>query len=286
MTKQETLPKSRLGLFLRASLFNHSEKPNATWLVAGSVIVVRAAQVIRPGEEVLISYWPDIDADDAMRHGLLEGFGMSEGTLGEGVPELTLSEEQREGLAQLKRLPGLVATKLGACRGGDVAAAFDSVASFLQSELVAAEQLLPKTLRAFLEPRLFQAQITLQQAAILSARGDSDGGEKLRLLAMARWRGALNKWEGPWSKRVLLRLLFALKGALRPAPAEMLAAWSAGAEGEASQGPAEQDFSIELARQARLSPEAVKSELERAAEDVFGASILAQAILAKCGIAE
>ncbi|CAK0828529.1 unnamed protein product [Prorocentrum cordatum] len=38
------VPCTRLSLFLRASLINHSEAPNAAWLVAGGVIAVRATE--------------------------------------------------------------------------------------------------------------------------------------------------------------------------------------------------------------------------------------------------
>lgn len=111
-------------------------------------------------EEILVSYWPDIDADDAVRHGLLEGFGMSAATLGEGARELSFSEEEREALAKLKRLPSDVARQLSSPPAGDVAALFDMASTLLTKELAAAERTLPRSLRAFLEPRFFQAPTT------------------------------------------------------------------------------------------------------------------------------
>lgn len=272
------MPVPRKWLFLWASLINHSETPNASWLLAGSVILVRAARPIEPGEEITVSYWPDVDVADAAGQGLLERFSMTPSSLG-GAEELALSAEQQEALKALKAAPLAVATCLGAAgtaQGGDPAAVFDQAAAALTTSLSAAEAVLPKHLKAFLEPRFVQAQLTLQQSAILTARGDAANGEKLWRLAELRMRMALKQYAQPWGKRVLLRLLFALKGILRPAPAETLA--GAAAAGE--------DFSIRLARQACLSPDVFRSELEGAVEAVFGDANLLPAVLAKCGLGD
>jgi len=143
--------------------------------------------------------------------------------------------------------------------------AFDESAAALSATISKAEGVLPKSLRAFLEPRFFQAQLTLQQGAILTARGDADRGSQLQKLAVKQIRSALH----------------ILEGALRPSPAMMMAVGS----GEVGEGGAE-DFSINLAKQARISPEDVRSELERAVQEVFGDELLMPAVLSKCGIAE
>mmetsp|Transcript_55250 Transcript_55250/g.140068 ORF Transcript_55250/g.140068 Transcript_55250/m.140068 type:complete len:478 (-) Transcript_55250:50-1483(-) len=275
------MPSPRVFLFLRAALINHSETPNAVWLVAGSLILVRAIRPIVPGEEVLLSYWPDIDSSDALSRGMYEGFGMSCSSVG-GAPEFEFSAEQLAELAALKGAPAAVASRLAAVgAGSDVAVAFDEAAAALSATISKAEGVLPKSLRAFLEPRFFQAQLTLQQGAILTARGDADRGSQLQKLAVKQIRSALHILEGAWGKRVLLRLLFAFKGALRPSPAMMMAVGS----GEVGEGGTE-DFSINLAKQARISPEDVRSELERAVQEVFGDELLMPAVLSKCGIPE
>eukprot|EP00928_Gymnodinium_smaydae_P019450 TRINITY_DN17463_c0_g1_i1.p1 TRINITY_DN17463_c0_g1~~TRINITY_DN17463_c0_g1_i1.p1 ORF type:complete len:475 (+),score=113.21 TRINITY_DN17463_c0_g1_i1:66-1490(+) len=277
----DKLPQPRLWLFLRASLMNHSEAPNACWLVAGGMIAVRAARDIAAGEEILVSYWPDVDAADAAARGLPEAFGMPLTSLGP-APELEMLDGERgERLAALKRLPGQVAEMLNAAAGtpgADLAAVFDEAVALVSGELgkLEKEGNLPSNLRAFLEPRMLQAQLMLQQSAIKIARGDAARGKVLRNVALTKARDALKACPEPWGKRVLLRLLFAIKGALRPAPAEMLR--------DASDGAG--DFSIQLAAAARAAPEELDSELRRAVAAVFGDEALLSPVLSKCGVTE
>mmetsp|Transcript_60591 Transcript_60591/g.131336 ORF Transcript_60591/g.131336 Transcript_60591/m.131336 type:complete len:472 (+) Transcript_60591:61-1476(+) len=267
------MPSPRLWMFLHAAMFNHSETPNATWCVAGGVIVVRAAAAIPAGTELTLSYWPDVDASDAVAHDLLTGYGMSQASISEAV-ELSLSEEAQSELLVLKKAPSEVAGLLADVSSyADTATAFDDAAAAIASRLSSAERVLPRAIQAFLEPRLLQAQLSLQQAAILSARGDPARGDQLRKLGLARAREALKLHPQPWGKRVLLSLIFTLKGAIRPAPAAMLSSVS----GEA------QNFSVQLAKQARFAVDDIRAELERAVEAAFGDAALLPAVLSKCG---
>lgn len=105
------VPAPRIFLFLRACLLNHSENPNAAWYVVSNAIVVHAIDTIAQGDEVTISYWPDIDAADAHEVGLFEAYGLDSSTVGT-APELVLTPDQREHLQGLKRLPFEVAQRL------------------------------------------------------------------------------------------------------------------------------------------------------------------------------
>merc|ERR1711971_809858 len=96
-------------------------------------------------------------------------------------------------------------------------------------------------------------------------------------------REACARARGPWGRRELLRLLYGLHGVLRPAPAALLIASIRG--GDASSGEP-QDFAIELAKQARFSPEELRPQLERAIDDVFGDVALLDPVLTKCGVSE
>jgi len=282
------VPVPHYWLFLHTSLMNHAETANATWLVAGSVIMIRAARDLVAGEEILLSYWPDIDAQDAVQHGLLDGYGMTCKSIGgDHVPELTLSEEDRQALVEVKRLPNLSAARLAASAArGDPAAAFDEVSAWLSEQISNAEKRLPKDLRAFLEPRFLLSQLILQRAAIQTARGDEGVGKVLRLQSLDLAREAFARAErGPWGRRELLRLLYGLHGVLRPAPAALLMASIRGG-GEAADGEAPADFAIELAKQARFSPEELRPQLEKAIGDVFGDVALLDPVLTKCGVAE
>lgn len=270
------VPAPRLWFFQHASLINHSETPNASRLVAGGFIAVRAAQDLRAGDEVLISYWPDVDAADAEEHGLLSGFSMTVATIGV-VPELGLSAEQLVLFQRLKRSPLLAAEKLaeGAALG-DPHAAFDAALSALTTEIKDAENVLSHELRAFFEPRALQAQIMLQQAAVKAAHGDTGRGDVLRRLGLEKLRRAVKQFPQPWGQRVLLRILFALKGVLRPAPVALLPG--------IGQGQGSGDFAIQLAQQARVGSAELSSELECAVAAVFGDMALAHPVLSKCGI--
>lgn len=53
--------RSRVGLWCRASRFNHSCKPNAHWNVLGDLMIVRLARDVAAGEELLVSYHPTVD---------------------------------------------------------------------------------------------------------------------------------------------------------------------------------------------------------------------------------
>lgn len=269
------VPSPKLWFFLRASLANHSEAPNAHWSLAGGMVALRAARDIGAGEEVQISYWPDLDAADATAQRYLESFSLTPETLGP-APELDLSVEQQTALRELKRIPFDVASQLAGGGAGDPADLFDQVSKKLASQLVRLEETLPLDSRAFLEPRVFQAQLNLQQAAIKTARGDAQG-ELLSKLGLARLRSALQRYTSPWSARVLLRLLFTLKGVLRPTPEQMVAS---------AVGDGSENFAVQLARQARVSPLDVDAELKRAVQVVFGDEAILPSVLAKCGFAE
>lgn len=280
------VPVSQLSLFLRASLMNHSERPNASWLVAGGCIVVRAARALTKGEEVLVSYWPDIDAADARAMGLPEGYGMTQDSVGD-AKELGLSAEQLQALTVLKGLPMATAERLQTAGGGggDAATVFDAASAELDSGLREAGNLLPKMLVAFLEPRVLLSQLILQQAAAITARGDAKKGEALRTRALVQMRVALNSCDRPWNKRVLLRVILALKGVLRPAPAVMLGVCAGASADAAGAASADRGFSICLAKQARASPADLRMELESAVRDVFGDEQLAGALLSITGVA-
>jgi len=270
----QKVPAPKLWLFLQASFLNHSETPNAARLVAGGFIAVRATRDLKAEEEVLISYWPDVDAVDAKELGLLSGFGMTAATIGT-PPELGLSPDQLIMLERLKRVPFATAEKLKQdAAQGDPAAAFDAAVPALRAEISAAEKVLPKELRAFLEPRVFLAQVVLQQAAIKASRGDATAGDTLRRLGLEQLRRAVSQFPEPWGQRLLLRILFALNGMLRPAPIALL-------PGDAEGG----DFAIQLAKQARVHSPEISAELERAVDFTFGDSVLTDPVLSICGIA-
>eukprot|EP00929_Paragymnodinium_shiwhaense_P016862 TRINITY_DN12552_c0_g1_i1.p1 TRINITY_DN12552_c0_g1~~TRINITY_DN12552_c0_g1_i1.p1 ORF type:complete len:524 (-),score=121.86 TRINITY_DN12552_c0_g1_i1:153-1643(-) len=277
--RPESVPVPIVSLFLRASLFNHSERPNASWMISGGVIAVRAAAEIQAGQEVLISYWPDVDAADALVHGFYDSFGGVAAAAGCAAQEHDLTEEQLSSLQALKKLPYMAASTLAeAGAGGDVAAAFQATSSLLNQEINRLEKVLPQDLRAFLEPRCILAQVTLQQAAVLAAGGDAERSAALRKVGMMRLTSGLQRYSHPWDKRVLLRLIHVLKGALRPAPLEMLKSATDASEGE--------DFVIGLARQARPAPEELRGDLEKAVASVFGEEALVDPLLGKCGISE
>lgn len=269
------VPAPKLWLFPQASFINHSESPNAARLVAGGFIAVRSTRELKTDEEVLISYWPDVDAVDAKELGLLSSFGMTAATIG-ATPELGLSPEQLITLERLKRVPFTTAEKLKQdAAQGDPAAAFDAAVPALRAEISAAEKVLPKELRAFLEPRAFLAQVVLQQAAIKASRGDTAAGDTLRRLGLEQLRRSLSQFPEPWGQRLLLRILFVLNGMLRPAPLALLPG-EAGTSG---------DFAVQLAKQARVHSSDIRAELERAVDFAFGDVALTDPVLSICGIA-
>lgn len=269
------MPSPRLWLFLRASLLNHSEVPNAAWRIAGGVMTVRAARKLQAGEEVLLSYWPDIDALDAIHLDLPMAFGMRAEGLGP-APEMHLSDEERKQVAILKGLPQVVAQNLASgstAAGGDLAALFLDVERSLTQALADMEKALPKNLRAFLEPRCVLAQLTLQQAAAVAARGEAKQAEQLRALSVARVRKALAAFPEPWGQRVLLRLIYMLKGALRPT----LTSPPGGSDTDG-------DFCVQLSATARFTTAELDAELRAAVRSVYGDAALLQAVLSKCGL--
>merc|ERR1712232_1453635 len=105
------------------------------------------------------------------------------------------------------------------------------------------------------------------------------GGGKLRKLALLRLASALQRYTHPWEKRVLLRLIYVLKACLRPAPVELLRSM-------VDEPDTNQDFAIQLAKQAAASPEDLAADLAKAVSNVFGDKALVNPVLAKCGISE
>merc|ERR1712137_265552 len=273
------VPAPRIFLFLRACLLNHSENPNAAWYVVSNAIVVHAICAIAQGEEVTISYWPDIDAADAQEVGLFEAYGIDSSTVGT-APELELTPDKRAHLQALKRVPFEVAQRLMnrsvSPNKVDPSLLFDEVVTFLSTELAKGEKELPRQLCGFLEPRILQAQLTLQQSALRASMGQSKRSEELRKLGIVIAKDALSNFSRPWSKRILLRLIYGLKAALRPAPFALM------------QESSSQDFEVKLSAGAQITVKELKLELEKAFGAVFGVfgdSAILEAFLSQCHVA-
>ncbi|BGP34244.1 hypothetical protein JCM10296v2_006059 [Rhodotorula toruloides] len=117
----EGIDNSASGLFLVASMLNHSCQPNAHWMNLGDVMVVRARTAIAEGDEILISYVPSASsqtlADNVLRQRTMTACGcvMCEEMINNGGDQITLRHKlldesipkyskiiYREGVAGLK----------------------------------------------------------------------------------------------------------------------------------------------------------------------------------------
>ncbi|EMS19021.1 TPR and SET domain containing protein [Rhodotorula toruloides NP11] len=109
------------GLFLVASMLNHSCQPNAHWMNLGDVVIVRARTAIAPGDEICISYVPSASsqtvADNILRQRAMTACGcvMCEEMINDGSDQINLRHKllddnipkysqfiHREGAAGLK----------------------------------------------------------------------------------------------------------------------------------------------------------------------------------------